>query len=830
MHYKFKPHTVLMMIGPTGCGKSSMAQHIGHSFKTKYGADLKGHIVSSDQNRSALLNQGFEINKRDPRMQQVSKQAFDILFTELKNLMSYPVSSELIIVDTTGMAKEFRDQVAAMVKAHHYHLDAMLFDYRDQKEFYRYLDENENSKKIVAQAVKRFRTKTLPDVKSKDFNQLVRLKDRVDSISIEMENHEFYKSHFLDPEKTYVAIGDVHGCADELKQLISQLHDDDVPILIGDIVDKGPKIAETIQYVFSNLDRFKIVLGNHENFLWKVLTGVVDKHNVDPTILETYFDSLPLLEADATLKHMFLEICEASKGFLIHPRYILTHAPCDQKYLGKIDAISLREQRNMQRRDDISTLEQLQFLYEQAEVNYPYHVFGHIAFEETFRFKNKVGIDTGCVEGNKLTFVHLLDRPFIKDVKSSLEKTKELIVVPKREVEFNFNDLTPRDRKRLWSCANNKINFISGTVSPADKLGVELESLKAGLDYYKDLGVDRVMMQTKYMGSRCQVYLDLENLENSYAVSRNGYKIRGDLSHVYSSLESKFTEEAKMNVNMVIFDGELLPWNNPDLGAGLIAKHFYPVEHALNFEMQHLIESNFHAMYQDLKQKKDSSDFAKDSTSMKKADLSNKYKGQYESFKCVDEFDFINPDQEIGMIQTYNEQMWLYASEGEVHYKPFNILKVIYTDGSEKIPDDNFTSYQTVSTDPICYVDLTADDYYKQAVDHWNALVGDGTIEGVVIKPRHSLGDYAPFIKVRNHNYLHIVYGHDFTHPAKYQKLLKRKSIKRKMKTSIREFALGMEMLKVPYSEINPDNREYKTMVAKMIGLETTEKELDPRL
>lgn len=75
----------------------------------------------------------------------------------------------------------------------------------------------------------------------------------------------------------YDIIGDIHGHADELKHLLEKLgyrfkmrsysHPDSRKILfVGDYIDRGPKIRETLQIVKGMCDsgRAKAVMGNHE--------------------------------------------------------------------------------------------------------------------------------------------------------------------------------------------------------------------------------------------------------------------------------------------------------------------------------------------------------------------------------------------------------------------------------------------------------------------------------------------------------------------------------------------------------------------------------------
>lgn len=75
----------------------------------------------------------------------------------------------------------------------------------------------------------------------------------------------------------------------------------------------------------------------------------------------------------------------------------------------------------------------------------------------------------------------------------------------------------------------------------------------------------------------------------------------------------------------------------------------------------------------------------------------------------------------------------------------------------------------------------------------------------------------APYMKVRNPDYLTIIYGYDYRFPHKYKKLLKQKSIGQKLKTSITEYALGQEMLSFPWDSIGIENKEYKQVAANML-------------
>lgn len=80
-----------------------------------------------------------------------------------------------------------------------------------------------------------------------------------------------------------------------------------------------------------------------------------------------------------------------------------------------------------------------------------------------------------------------------------------------------------------------------------------------------------------------------------------------------------------------------------------------------------------------------------------------------------------------------------------------------------------------------------------------------------------------PYLKVRNGEYLRLIYGYDYTDPERYQRLCKQKSITKKLNVSIREKILGEKML------ISEENDRIDLAI-KLIGELRNEKDLDPRL
>jgi hypothetical protein len=398
-------------------------------------------------------------------------------------------------------------------------------------------------------------------------------------------------------------------------------------------------------------------------------------------------------------------------------------------------------------------------------------------------------------------------------------------------MKMETNDLKRLKNRINWFC-KNKVNAFSPTISPAPKAPErnEIESIDSGIRYFYANGVREIVVQRKYMGSYCDIYLH-KNLEESYFVSRNGHRINHiDLRAAQESCGALHARFDWTNLAMVIIQSELMPWSI--LGRDLIDNEF------IGYLTVHRNHCNFlkqSSLYQKIATVKASSAynmFHEDSTTLTSKELSAKYPShivrQYNSLAA---FPVLDIDAYTAAIQIYEEQIKHFGQEGDICFKPFNILKKIYDDGSEQFVNDNL-SYREVNNDEFLHLHIHNEEVLEQAIKRvyeWFDRLSKNMEEGIVIKPRQAfIRNSPPALKVRNNNYLTMIYGVDFQ--ERYEHYLRKRNIKKKLECSINDWMLNWSILKVKYRDIHEENYLLKNLVFDRIMGEKIEETLDIKL
>jgi predicted phosphodiesterase len=189
-----------------------------------------------------------------------------------------------------------------------------------------------------------------------------------------------------------IAIGDIHGCYDELGRLLKslELRADDRVVAVGDLTVKGPKSVEVID-LFASDARFSSVVGNHDRALVRYWQG--NSSSLKPSQQQTLDE---LIKAG----DHYLTYLASLPLFIDLGSHAVVHA-------GLRPGIPLAEQSE----EDLTELRTLGpdrtsregIPWYDVYANVQVILFGHWPSQEPRRGGSAIGLDTGCVYGYHLT-------------------------------------------------------------------------------------------------------------------------------------------------------------------------------------------------------------------------------------------------------------------------------------------------------------------------------------------------------------------------------------------------------------------------------------------
>ncbi len=296
------------------------------------------------------------------------------------------------------------------------------------------------------------------------------------------------------------AIGDVHGCAEELHQLLDELEitSADHLLFVGDLIDRGNgsrQVVETVLRLRHYCD-VRVVLGNHEammlDFLRQPATSGAGMFifNGGGATLASYADD-----------HGFYNIPEEHYLFLeslalYHETedYFLVHAGVPDIPLEEIRAKQYREELLWSR-----TIRKSAYSWSKLIVH------GHTQRPEVEIAPNRINVDAGCVYGGCLAAIDLDSQKVYYVERRSPEEMVHLSDRSSRRKAVRFDGQVPVriQRDGRWNDfvtdnysevgiyirpADDTVEeleigeTISGRISPADKRAVEFSGEVVRID------------------------------------------------------------------------------------------------------------------------------------------------------------------------------------------------------------------------------------------------------------------------------------------------------------------------------------------------------------
>ncbi|MES3093833.1 metallophosphoesterase family protein [Sphingomonas aerolata] len=212
------------------------------------------------------------------------------------------------------------------------------------------------------------------------------------------------------------AVGDIHGCADLLDDLIAQIDADDAArgaaettvIFLGDIVDRGPGSAAVIDrligYAAARAD-VRFLQGNHEEIFLGALDGepkalrLFCRIGGRETVLSYGMDAAEYerLDYEELVQRLAQLVPEAHRRFLAGFEDLITIGDYAFVHAGVRPGTPLEDQRG----SDLRWIRD-PFLDHRSPLD-KMIVHGHTVIEEVQTMAHRIGIDTGAYATGRLT-------------------------------------------------------------------------------------------------------------------------------------------------------------------------------------------------------------------------------------------------------------------------------------------------------------------------------------------------------------------------------------------------------------------------------------------
>ena len=847
--------SLVVLIGASGSGKSMFAKK--HFKPTE--------IISSDVCRGLVSD--------DENDQTISKEAFELVhFIAAKRL----ALSKLAVIDATNVQAEDRRALLTLAREYHALPIAIVFDLPEKlcHERNRYRRDRDFGPHVVRRQMSMLR-RSLHGLRREGFSNfyILTTADAVDSVEIERQP---LWCNLKQEHGPFDIIGDVHGCFDELEELLMRLgyvitrregvephysvqHSQGRKVVfVGDLVDRGPKVLETLRLTMDMVND-KVALcvpGNHDVKLLRKLRG----HDVRVT--HGLAASLEQLEqVSPTFRERVVRFIDdlVSHYMLDDGKLVVAHAGMKASMQGRgsraVRDFALYGETTGET-DEFGL--PVRFNWAAEYRGKAVVVYGHTTVPEPEWLNRTINIDTGCVFGGKLTALRYPEmeivsvpaahtycepaRPFLTEdatipTLTAQQQYDDILdmedVAGRRIISARLHhNITIREENGIAAlevmsrfAANPRwLIYLPPTMSPceASKEPGLLEHPAEAFAYYRNEGVQTVVCEEKHMGSRAVVIVcrDEDAARTCFGIVGEGsgicYTRTGRRFFDNAALEAELLERVRSALNAVNF------WQT-------FATEWVCLDCELmpwSVKAQELLLRQYAAVGSAARATLDESVALLEMATQDGRDTQALLESYRQRKQRAERY-----------VSAYSQYCWPVQSVADLKLAPFHMLATqgeIHVHKNHQWHMDTLTNVcqadaQLLHATPYMMVDVSDTASVEAGSAWWTALAGRGG-EGMVVKPydfvvRGPRGLVQPAIKCRGPEYLRIIYGPDYDMPENIARLRWRR-LGTKRSLAQREFALGVEGLE-RFTQAEPLRRVHECIFG-VLALES--EPVDPRL
>lgn len=852
MHIEVPALALIVLIGPSGSGKSTFArQHFRHT-----------EVLSSDACRGMVAD--------DENDQSATPDAFELLhFIARKRL----AAGRLTVVDATNVQQEARRPLLALAREFHVLPVALVFNLPEKlcQERNRERPDRDFGPHVIRRQSNDLR-RSLRGLQREGFRSLTIFNSPEQVSAATVERRPLWTDR-RGEHGPFDIIGDIHGCADELFELLDRLgyHETTIEgqttlvhpegrraVFLGDLVDRGPNTPAVLRTVMGMVAAGSAlcVPGNHDTRLVRKLRGrdVQLTHGLPETL--------------AQLEHEPDEFKQQAAAFLDK---LVSHYVLDD---GKLVVAHAGLKAELQGRASSRVRDFALYGETTGETdewglpvrsNWAAHyrgkamvVYGHTPVVEPEWLNNTTNIDTGCVFGGRLTALRYPERELLSvaarrvyaepirplgstGAQLSAQQSEDRLldlgdVLGKRLVETRLrgrvkvaegNAQAALEVMSRYAVDPRWLIYLPPTMSPTETSTHPelLEHPAEAFAYFRHQGIGEVVCEQKHMGSRAVVVLcrDHDTARQRFGAgdqqlgvcyTRTGRRFFDDVA-----LERQLLDRVRLAMEgSGLWDELASDWVCLDAellpwsakAGELLRTQYARVGASARASLAAAIEVLEHAASRGLELAELSSWYGE------RAAMAAAYSDAYARY-CWP----VHGIDELRLAPFH-----LLASEGAVHVDKPHAWHLAQL--ARLAAADEHTPPLLLAT-PALSVDLTDSASEAAAVRWWEELTAAGG-EGMVVKPasfvaRGPRGLVQPGIKCRGREYLRIIYGPEYTAPANLKRLRSR-GLSAKRSLALGEFALGVEALE-RFVRREPLRRVHECVFG-VLALES--EPVDPRL
>lgn len=851
--------SLVVLIGPSGSGKSSFCRKVF----------LPTEVVSSDACRGLVSD-----NEND---QAATNDAFDLLHTIVRKRLG---RGRLTVIDATNVQPEARKSLVELAREYHVLPVAIVFDLpeklcqernvsRPDRQFGPHVIRNQ------AQQMRR----SLRGLEREGFRYVFKLTSPEEVEAATIERQPLWNNR-REVHGPFDIVGNVHGCLDELLELMATLGYEvvrqDAPgidrqeaafsvvppdgrklVFVGDLVDRGPATPDVLRLAMTMVDAGQAfcVPGNHDMKLMKALKGR------DVQLTHGLAESLQQLEKEPA--EFRIQASKFLDDLVSHyvfddGKLVVAHAGMKESMQGrgsgKVRDFALYGETTGET-DDFGL--PVRYNWSADYRGKALVVYGHTPVPEPLWLNGTVNIDTGCVFGGRLTALRYPEReivsvpakatyyesrkPFLPNEELAPRAAQHAAddvldiddVIGKRLIDTRLlpritireeNAIAALEVMSRFAVDPKWLIYLPPTMSPSEtsKLPGLLEHPQEAFAYYRHEGVPRVICEQKHMGSRAVVILCRDE---AVAVKRFGV-IEPALGVVYTRTGRRFFNEITLEKEFLARIQEAADRSGlwEELGTDWMCLDCELMPWSV--KAQELLTSQYAPVAAAGTQVLLSARTALASATRRidtLQELAKRTEARLESLAKYRE--------------AYGHYCWPVRSIDDLKLAPFHLLATegsVHTDKQhgwhmEKLAKLCAQDEKLLLATPSKIVDVNDTTSCDQAAEWWQALTSAGG-EGMVVKPldftsKGRRGYAQPAVKCRGPEYLRIIYGPEYLIPENLERLRSR-GLGAKRSLASREFALGIEALE-RFVRKEPLRRTHECVFG-VLALES--EPVDPRL